>query len=243
MRIMTTSISSHWFISIVGVVLFGSAQARDGDKDRIRQECPGFESWEKSKPLAASPSEASPRADDNALRLQLLRMASEDQDARNFNPLRGAAQNQRAFKAVADTDRHHLVTLRNIIAKYGVPTIKMVGDDGIRAFWLLTQHADSDVYLQEKVLSDFQRKNGGGAPLDEIALLTDRIRINTGRPQIYGTQFHNEGLALVPNDIERPAEVDELRRKMGLMPLAVYQCALTVTYRDLPVTPQSDKSK
>ena len=42
MRIMTTSISSHWFISIVGVVLFGSAQARDGDTSSPRWALGGF---------------------------------------------------------------------------------------------------------------------------------------------------------------------------------------------------------
>jgi len=51
------------------------------------------------------------------------------------------------------------------------------------------------------------------------AYLTDRVQVAEGRPQVYGTQFHN---ALQPLSIEDPARVDERRAEVGLPPLAEY---------------------
>lgn len=50
------------------------------------------------------------------------------------------------------------------------------------AFWILIQHQDYDVALQKACLKrcDFERKHR--------EYLTDRIALNEGRKQTYGTQ-------------------------------------------------------
>ena len=56
----------------------------------------------------------------------------------------------------------------------------------MKAFWLLIQHQDNDVELQKQCLKrcNFELKNN--------AFLTDRVLINQGKKQIYGTQFIGE---------------------------------------------------
>lgn len=49
-----------------------------------------------------------------------------------------------------------------------------------------------------------------------LAMLTDRVRVNTGRPQLYGTQFRPIGGKHVPLEIEDTEHVDERRAQMGL---------------------------
>ena len=78
----------------------------------------------------------------------------------------------------------------------------------MEAFWLLVQHQDYDVKLQEKCLKhcDFNLKNK--------SYLTDRIMVNREGTQIYGTQFNKP--------IIDKKNVDKRRKEMGLEPLKDY---------------------
>lgn len=98
--------------------------------------------------------------------------------------------------------------IKNIIKTSGYPTKESVGKEGMKAFWLLIQHQDKDVKLQKKCLEicDFE--------LTEKAFLIDRVLLNQGKKQIYGTQFVGE--------IENKENVDKRRAEMGLEPLEEY---------------------
>jgi hypothetical protein len=63
--------------------------------------------------------------------------------------------------------------------------------------------------------------NEGEAPAWQLAFLTDRIAFFEGRPQRYGTQldYDAEGYSVV-YALEDPNSMDELRRSVGLEPLA-----------------------
>jgi hypothetical protein len=57
----------------------------------------------------------------------------------------------------------------------------------------------------------------------EIAYLTDRIRMNEKRPQLYGSQYvkdPDDPKRWVPYMLEDPARIDERRAAMGLSTLA-----------------------
>lgn len=56
-----------------------------------------------------------------------------------------------------------------------------------------------------------------------LAYLTDRVRMNDGREQLYDTQVSDviEGAA-IPWPIENERDVDDRRAAMGLEPLADY---------------------
>lgn len=55
-----------------------------------------------------------------------------------------------------------------------------------RNAWLLVQHRDSAPDVQKKYLKHLE--DAGATDTDEYRYLTDRIAVNSGRPQVYGTQ-------------------------------------------------------
>jgi hypothetical protein len=59
-------------------------------------------------------------------------------------------------------------------------------------------------------------------PAGAVALLTDRIEVKAGHPQIYGTQLPLQGVRWVLDPIADSAGVDARRKSMGLSPLTVY---------------------
>jgi len=229
--------SAGWPVSpgIISVcVLFcsmGAAGTRDvhADSDPLTTACPGVAVWKASKPEPQTTSPSPSHVTNPALQASLLSMAKEDQDARKSwaagppNPGSGASKSIRRIDAV------HLRALRHIVAANGVPTINQVGGDGMSAFWLLVQHADRDLHLQETVLRSLRSANSG-VPLDEIALLTDRVRVNDGRAQLYGTQFKQIGDKFVPLRVEDQEHLSARREKMGLMPMQDYECVLRLSY-------------
>ena len=57
----------------------------------------------------------------------------------------------------------------------------------------------------------------GEAEREWVAYLTDRVCVNEGRPQVYGTQMaHDEKGLAVPRPIEDEANVDRRRAAMGM---------------------------
>lgn len=68
--------------------------------------------------------------------------------------------------------------------------------------WLLIQHADSDVEFQQYCLELMEREvESGGVAKSDVAFLTDRILVNKGKPQLYGTQFYESKGKLIPMSI------------------------------------------
>ena len=117
--------------------------------------------------------------------------------------------------------------MAEIIASHGWPGSTLVGEDGAKAAWLLVQHADHDVPLQERCLALLRDAVAEGeASSADLAYLTDRVCVNRGREQIYGTQFHGEGSEYRPRPIADPATLDERRAAVGLDPFAAYEMRL-----------------
>ncbi|MEO1512186.1 MAG: DUF6624 domain-containing protein, partial [Planctomycetota bacterium] len=72
----------------------------------------------------------------------------------------------------------------------------------------------------------------GNASGRNLAYLTDRVLINTGRPQRYGTQVQYEhaiGRAY-PKELEDAAAVDHRRAAVGLEPLWEYMNDMSGLY-------------
>ncbi len=60
-----------------------------------------------------------------------------------------------------------------------------------------------------------------------IAYLTDRILVNQGKPQIYGTQFYlNKKGRLIPRIIKNKKDLNKRRKKIGLQSFAEYKSIL-----------------
>jgi hypothetical protein len=64
-------------------------------------------------------------------------------------------------------------------------------------------------------------EDGAGA-----AWLLDRVRVNAGQPQLYGTQFTVTDGHFGPCPIEDPHRLDERRAAAGLEPFADYEARM-----------------
>ncbi len=156
------------------------------------------------------------------LRDELLKMMAADQELRNQLSGQNASNVRLVWKMNA-LDMQHTARLKEIVEDVGWPGKSIVGEDGALAAWLLVQHADLDPKFQEQCLKLMEQAlREGEVAAKDVAYLTDRVRVNQGRPQVYGTQFHTVNGLLVPKPIEDPERVDERRRHVGLGTMEEY---------------------
>lgn len=110
--------------------------------------------------------------------------------------------------------------MKLIVAEIGWPTISKVGPDGAFHAWLLVQHADHDVVFQEQCLTLMKGLPTHEIDREDIAYLEDRVRLNKGLGQLYGTQFTLENGRWVPRTIEDEESINERRAEIGMGPLS-----------------------
>jgi len=151
------------------------------------------------------------------------------------------------FARLAAEDARRLARLKEIVAEIGWPRANAVGPDAAHAAWILAQHADTDPDFQEWVLAEITPLVATGeVDGDDFALLTDRVRANRGKPQVYGSQYRfwrdASGLHVEPTTpIEDPERLDERRARLGLVPHERYLELLREYYRLDPVPGESEK--
>ena len=66
----------------------------------------------------------------------------------------------------------------------------------------------------------------GQASRAHLAYLEDRVRVNAGQPQLYGTQFTVTDGEIGPSPIEDRQRLDERRAEAGLGPFADYEARM-----------------
>ena len=153
-------------------------------------------------------------------REQLLAMAREDERVRNELARSGALFDgyHPRMEAV------HVANARALssMIENRWPTEAEVGEEGQRAAWLIVQHAIGLPQFQRQCLALLQAATARGeAPAWQVAMLTDRVRVLEGQPQVYGTQFDwDEQGRMSPLPIEDAGNVEERRARVGLEPLA-----------------------
>ncbi len=101
------------------------------------------------------------------------------------------------------------------------PTKSVVGAAGAHAVALL---ALRDTALGRAALHRMMEAGPDESPAADVATLEDRLRLISGRKQIYGTQFQRgeKGLTLAP--MEDSAHVDLRREDAGLPPFTLSAC-------------------
>ncbi len=156
-----------------------------------------------------------------ALRQELLAMERVDRAVRADLVTRGELHGEGYHPEMAAVHRRNNARLAEIIDAAGWPGRTLVGDDGCRAAGFIVQHAILDLALQRRCVPLLE----AAVAVDEafpfmVALLTDRVLMEQGLPQRYGTQHIGgpEGV-LVPWPIEEPETVDRRRAMVGLEPL------------------------
>jgi len=120
--------------------------------------------------------------------------------------------------------------------KYGFLGYDLVGKGGSFDFWLITQHSDHNPEFQQKVLEKMKIEvDKNNADPTKYAMLVDRVKINTGQKQIYGTQVTynmNTGQAY-PKSLKDSINVNQKRKSIGLENIEVYLNDMTKMYFDM----------
>lgn len=162
-----------------------------------------------------------------ALCAELLALRDRDQAVRR----KGLAdQDNKAVQAEVETvDRENVARVRTIIDSGGWPGKSTVGEKGSAAAWTIIQHSDPDVLARYVELME-RAVEAGELDGSLYATTVDRMRVQQGRPQVYGTQFREAKSRMEPFPIENEAEVDVRRAEVGLQPLAEYTVMINEMY-------------
>jgi hypothetical protein len=117
--------------------------------------------------------------------------------------------------------------LKQIFEEYGFPTRAMVGKDAMHGMFIMIQHSDGDKEWQKSQLSNIEKAvKAGDMDGQSYAYLYDRIKINNGEKQLYGTQFSNVDPVDKTVTLAETEDIDNLdfrRMEVGMMPIEMYK--------------------
>ena len=121
--------------------------------------------------------------------------------------------------------RTHQKRVKQIFDNFGFPGYDLVGEGGSSDFWLIVQHSDHNPKFQLEVLEKMKKEvDKGNADSRTYGLLVDRVKLNTGQAQIYGTQldYNMEICQAYPRNLADSINVNKRRKEIGLEPLEEY---------------------
>ncbi|WP_373521289.1 DUF6624 domain-containing protein [Aquiflexum sp.] len=168
------------------------------------------------------------------LQLELIKMFVDDQAVRG-NMMEDLiekyglnkdeiTQEGDGFSPVDSKNRHRL---KEIFLEYGFPTKEMVGKDAMHGVFLMIQHADGETGWQKDQLSNIENAvKKGDMDGQSYAYLYDRIKMNSGEKQLYGTQFSDVdpvGGTVTLVETEDLDNLDHRRMEIGMMPIEMYK--------------------
>jgi hypothetical protein len=113
--------------------------------------------------------------------------------------------------------------LKTVVEAYGWPDAERFGAEATFAAFLIIQHCDEPELMGFALPFIEADVKAGRLQGGAYALLYDRYRLQTNRPQRFGSQviFDAQGEP-VAERLEDPEHVDERRKEFGLGPLASY---------------------
>jgi hypothetical protein len=152
-----------------------------------------------------------------------MSMQTRDQTIRDKSTLNysfGTTWQPEDGRQLEFVDRVNTGRMKEIVEQFGWPGYSLVGSEGATAAFLIAQHADRDFAFQEYCLELMRDAVAAGdASAQHLAFLTDRVRVNQNRPQLYGTQVGIVEGQCVLKEIEDAPGVNERRFAMGLPPI------------------------
>ncbi len=126
-----------------------------------------------------------------------------------------AKEKDRLESIIVDTDTANQQKVDRLMLECGWPG-KLDANRAAFSAFIVIQHAPLDYQLKyfERVAAANKR---GEIPSDKFAWLVDRVLVEQGKPQLYGTEFDYGSNELAP--IADPANLDRRRKTMGLPPM------------------------
>jgi hypothetical protein len=120
--------------------------------------------------------------------------------------------------------------IKALFEQYGFLGFEQVGEEASSDFWISIQHADNDVAFQQQMLAAMRvEMERGNADKTEYAMLEDRVNVNLGKPQRFGSQVtYNEfGQAVPKNGLVDSAKVEQFRAEFEMSSFKEYYNGMT----------------
>ena len=138
----------------------------------------------------------------------------------------GSVTQEEAIKyalKMEETDSANQASVSNILDTYGWPT--GLSDAANKAIFLVIDH--SDLKTMNKYIGLFRDAvEKGYIQMNDLVTMEDRMLMNEGKPQKYGTQAYTlveDGKTMTYIwPVEDPDKLDALRKSVGLMPIGAY---------------------
>jgi len=182
------------------------------------------------KKLTAQVEAKTTRAFDQKLAEQLEKLAGDEQQ-RVDNKVAENKGGETILKTLRSSREQNTAALCAILKQYGWPTRDLAGENGARdAFFLLRNNANAQF---QRDLLPVMIALGKAGEISKAAFATyiDRLRINAGLKQIFGTQATIQNGFLVLFPIVDEKHVDARRKQYELPPLQSHLRGLEYQYR------------
>lgn len=125
---------------------------------------------------------------------------------------------------------------KTILKKHGFIGTKNFTPKASSNLWLIVQHADNDIPFQKKYLKQMEKElKKQNANKTNFAYLEDRINVNTGNKQRFGTQvdYNKRGQAIPKNGLVDSINIENLRKEYGLDSFKKYYNDMTSFHFDM----------
>lgn len=169
----------------------------------------------------------------SALKTELEALAVNDAKAREgYKP--DVVMDQKAMHAMWEKmqilDTANQLRLDEIVKQHGWPEKKEVGAKAVYAAFIVVQHSPRE-YMKRYAPLLQEAMERGDLSKDNFAMFDDRLRMNCGQPQRYGTQLNTDEKGVRTFwPIEDEANVDKRRAEFGYEPMAEYAKRYKVLY-------------
>lgn len=123
-----------------------------------------------------------------------------------------------SFKEFVEVGHENLETVLSILEDCGMSTLDEVTQRQLDAIWLSIQHAPQKD-IRKKYLHFIESSvERGDLPKEKYAVMKDRILMDDGKPQLYGSQVKSGKLY----KLDQPEKVNKRREEMGMGPIEPY---------------------
>ena len=117
--------------------------------------------------------------------------------------------------------------LKEIFQEHGFPTRNLIGKMAMSGIFFIIQHADGDTAWQKSQLPNILKAvEAGELSKSNYTYLYDRIKVNSGEPQRYGSQFEKVDRVNKIAELRETEDLENLnqrRREMEMMPIETYR--------------------
>ena len=127
------------------------------------------------------------------------------------------------FAEFARADHRNQELVISLIEQCGMPTLREVSKKQMHTIWLVLQHAQPK--QRKKYFPAFEVAwQNGDITGEQYALMVDRVLMDEGKPQRYGSQIVDGKLY----KLENPESVNERRAELGMGPIEKYLRSLDI---------------